>query len=116
VKLDADWRVVWGRLVILVQSSANFSRLYANYRVISGCVSCGALKEVHTDCAFLQAFVVPLQAVANNVRQKLLASLARLKNGTAQDRVQFTKDRGSFSSFDCARITINSFAPNLLCY
>ena len=81
-----------------------------------GAIKDGALKEVHTDCAFLQAFVVPLQAVANNVRQKLLASLARLKNGTAQDRVQFTKDRGSFSSFDCARITINSLAPNLLCY
>jgi hypothetical protein len=116
VKFDADRRVVGSRLVILIQPSANFSSLYANYRVISGCVSCGALKEIHSYCAFLESFVVPFQSVLDYVRKKLLAALAGLKNGTVQDRVQFTKDFGSFDFIESAGIAIVSFAPNLLCY
>jgi hypothetical protein len=116
VKLDADRRIVGGSLVILVQSSANFSRLNANYRVVSGCVTRGALKKINSYRAFLESFVVPFQPVADYVGKKLLAALARLKNGTVQDRVQFTKDFGSFDLIESAGIAIDSFAPNLLCY
>jgi hypothetical protein len=90
--------------------------LYANYRVISGCVSCGALKKVNSYRAFLESVVVPFQAMADYVRKKLLATLAGLKNGTAQDRVEFTKDLGSFDLIESAGIAIDSFAPTLLCY
>jgi hypothetical protein len=48
MKLDADRRVVGSGLVILVQPLAYFSGLYANYRIISGCVTCRTLKEVHS--------------------------------------------------------------------
>jgi hypothetical protein len=53
--------------------------------------------------------------VLDDVRKKLLAALAGLKNGTVQDRVQFTKDFGSFDLIESAGIAIESFAPNLLC-
>ncbi|MFZ2023865.1 MAG: hypothetical protein WBP71_13980 [Terracidiphilus sp.] len=89
--------------------------MYANHRVISGRVFCGALKEVHPYRAFLEPLVVSLQALANNVRQELFASLAWLKNGTVQDRIEFMKNRGSFNFIECARIAVNSFTPNLFC-
>jgi len=54
--------------------------------------------------------------VLDHVREKLLAALAGLKNGTVQDCVQFTKDFGSFDLIESAGIAIDSFAPNLLCY
>jgi hypothetical protein len=92
MEFDADPRGVGGRLIILVQPSAYFSRLYPNYRIISGCVPYSTLKEVHSYCAFFESFVVPLQAVADYVRQKLFAALAWLKDGTVQDRIQFAKD------------------------
>jgi hypothetical protein len=82
MKLDADCRAVGGRLVILLQPSAYFSRLDSNYRIISGCVPCRTLKKVHSYCAFFESLMVPLQAVVDYVRQKLLAALAWLKNGT----------------------------------
>jgi hypothetical protein len=76
VKLDADRQVFGGRLVILIEPPANFSGLYSNYRVISGRVSRRALKEVNSNDAFLEPLLVPLQAVLDYVRKKLLASLA----------------------------------------
>jgi hypothetical protein len=76
MKFDTDFRGVGVRLVILLQPSTHFSGLYANYRIIAGCVSCRALKEVHSYCAFFESLVVPLQAMMNYIRQKLLASLA----------------------------------------
>jgi len=116
VKLNADRQVFWGRLVILVEPPANFSGLYSNYRVISGRVSRRALKEVDSNDAFLEPLVVPLQAVLYYVGKKLLAALAWLKKGTVQDRIQFTKDLGSFNIINGAGIAIDSFAPDLSCY
>jgi len=43
-----------------------------------------------------------------------LAALACLKYGTVQDRVQFTKDRGSFNIIESAGIAVDSFAPDLV--
>jgi hypothetical protein len=114
MKFDSDWRTIGSRLVILDQSFANFSRLYANYRVISGCISCWTLIEVHSYRTFLESLMVPVQAVVDHVRQKLLAALARLKNGTVQDRIQFTKDRVSFNFVEGADFAITLFAPNLM--
>ena len=115
VKLDADRRVVRGRLVILVQPSTHFSGLYANYRIISSCVSCMALKEVDSYCAFFEPLAIPLKTVMNHVRQKLLAALAQVKNGTVQDRIEFAKDRCFFKFIEDAVIAINFFVPTLIC-
>jgi hypothetical protein len=112
MKFDADRRVVGGRLVILVKSSAYFSRLYPNYRIISGCVPCRTLKEVHPNCAFFESLVVPLQAVVDHVRQKLLAPLAWLENRTVQDRIEFAKDGCFFKFIEGVGIASNLFAPN----
>ena len=111
MNFDADFRGVGVRLVILVQPFAYLSRLHPNYGIISGCVPCGTLEKVHSYCAFFEPLVVPLQAVVDYVSQKLLAALARVKNGTAQDRVEFAKDRGFFRFFQDAVIAINFFAP-----
>jgi len=92
MKFNADRRAVGGCLVILVQPSANFSRLYPNDGIISGCVPYMTLKEVHSYCAFFEPLVVPFKAIVDYVRQKLLAALAWLKGGTVQDRIQFAKD------------------------
>jgi hypothetical protein len=113
MKFDADCRAIGVRPVILVQPSAHFSRLYPNHGIISGCVPCRTLEEVHSYCAFFEPLVVPLQAVVDYVREKLLAALAWLKHGTAQDRVEFAKDGGFFNFVEGARITVNLFAPNL---
>jgi hypothetical protein len=115
MKLDADWRTVGSRLVILIQPSAYLSRLHANYRIISGCVPCRTLKKVHSYCAFFEPLVVPLQAVVDSVGQKLLAALACLKNGTVQDRIQFAKNRGFLRFIEDAVIANNVLAPNLMC-
>jgi hypothetical protein len=53
--------------------------------------------------------------MSDHVRKKLLAALACLKYGTVQDRVQFTKDRGSFNIIESAGIAVDSFAPDLVC-
>ncbi len=113
MKFDADCRGVGVRLVILVQPSAYFSRLYPNYGIISGCVPCRTLEEVHSYGAFFEPLVVPLQAMVDYVRKKLLAALARVKNGAVQDRIQFAEDRGFFRFIEDAVIAINFFAPNL---
>ena len=115
MEFDTDRRVVGGRLVILVQSSTYFSRLYSNYRIISGCVSDRTLKEVHSYCAFFEALVVPLQAVVDHVRKKLLTALARLKDGAIQDRVQFPKYRGPLHVIEAAAIAVNLIMPNMIC-
>jgi hypothetical protein len=52
--------------------------------------------------------------VVDYVRQKLLAALAWLKNGTVQDRVQFAKDRGSVEFIEDATLAIDFFVPNLI--
>jgi hypothetical protein len=90
--------------------------MYANYRVISGCISSRTLIEVDSYRAFLESFVVPLQAVVDYVRKKLLAALAWLKNGTVQDRIQITKDGGSFDFIEDTSVAINTLASNILCY
>ena len=76
MKLDADWRTVGSRLVILIQPSPYFSRLHSNDRIVSGCVPRRTLKNVHPYCAFFESLVVPLQAVMDHEGQKLLAALA----------------------------------------
>jgi hypothetical protein len=96
MNFDADFRGAGVRLVILVQPFAYLSRLHPNYGIISGCVPCRTLEKVHSYCAFFEPLVVPLQAVVDYVSQKLLAALARVKNGTVQDRIEFAKDRGFF--------------------
>ena len=92
VKLDADRRVVRGRLVILVQPSAYFPGLHPNDRIVPGCIPGRALKEIDSDGAFFPPLVVPFKPVMDYIGQKLFAALAWLKNRTVQDRVQFTKD------------------------
>jgi len=114
MKLDADRRIVGSRLVIVFQPLANFSSLYANYRIISGCVTCRTLKEVHSQGAFLDPLVVSGQAVVDHVRQKLLAALAPLKRGTVQDRIQFVKDRGFLKFIELAFFSIGFFAQDLV--
>jgi hypothetical protein len=76
MKFDADCRGAGVRLVILVQPFAHLSRLYPNYRIISGCIPCRALEQVHSYGAFFESLLVPLQAVVDHVGQKLLAALA----------------------------------------
>jgi hypothetical protein len=39
-----------------------------------------------------------------------------LKNGTIQDRIQFTKNCGSFAFIEGAGVAIDSFAPDLSRY
>jgi hypothetical protein len=85
MKLDADRGGVVRRLVILVQSSADFAGLNPDYGVVSRCVSHGTLKQVHPDHALLEPLVVLSQAVVDHVREELLTPLARLKNRTIQD-------------------------------
>jgi hypothetical protein len=58
--------------------------------------------------------MVSVQAVVDHVGQKLLAPLARLKNRTVQDRIQFVKDRGSLKFIEGAFFAIDSLAPNLM--
>jgi hypothetical protein len=60
--------------------------------------------------------VVPLKTVVDYVRQKLLATLACLKDRAVQDRVQFAKDRGPFKIIEAAVIAIDfMFMPDVIC-
>jgi hypothetical protein len=74
-----------------------------------------ALKEVDSYCAFFEPLAIPLKTVMNHVRQKLLAALAQVKNGTVQDRIEFAKDRCFFKFIEDAVIAINFFVPTLIC-
>jgi hypothetical protein len=115
MKFNADCRVVRGRLVILVQSSAYFSSLYPNHRIIAGCIPDRTLKEVHSYSAFFESLVVPLKTVVDYVSQKLLATLACLKDRAGQDRVQFAKDLGPFKIIEVAVFAVDFYMPDLVC-
>jgi hypothetical protein len=107
VKFNPDRRVVGDHLVILVQSSAHFSSLYPNHRIIAGCIPDRTLKEVHSYSAFFEPLVIPLKTVMDYVRQKLLATLACLKDRAGQDRVQFAKDLGPFKIIEVAVLAVD---------
>ena len=85
MKFNADFRAVRVCLVVLVQPSANFAGLYTDHRIVSCGIANRALKQINSYCAFLQSIMVPFQAVADHIGQKLLAALARLKNRAVQN-------------------------------
>src|ERR1035441_9285704 len=113
MKLNADFRAVWVCLVVLLQPSAYFTGLYPNHRIVSCGISSRALKQIDSYCSFLKSILVPFQAVADHIRQKLLAAFARLKNRAVQDRFQLAKDRLLLNLIENAAVGINHFVPNL---
>jgi hypothetical protein len=112
MKPDADFRAVWVCLVVLLQPSAYFAGLNPHHRIVSRGVPRRALKQIDSDCAFLQSNLVPIQAVADHIRQKLLAAFARLKNRAVQDKLQLTKDRLLLNLIENAVIVIDHFVPD----
>ena len=89
--LDANRQVGRSRVIVLLQSPANFPCLNANYRVVTGRVIGVAVEDFSSDCAFFEEFVAPLQAVAHDVGEELLAPGAAAKWWTIEDLIQLAE-------------------------
>jgi hypothetical protein len=100
-------------LVVLVQPSAYFTCLYPNHWIVACGIPNRALKQINSYCAFLKSIMVPIQAVADHIRQKLLAAFARLKYGAVQDSGQLAKNRLLLILIESVAIATNLFGTNL---
>ena len=113
MKLNADFRAVWVRLVVLLQPFAYLTGLYTNHRIVTCGISNRALKQIDSYRSLLKAILVPFQTVADYIREKLLTAFARLKNRAVKDRFQLAKDRPLLNLIEDAAIAGNQFVPNL---
>jgi hypothetical protein len=100
-------------LVVLVQPSAYFTCLYPNHWIVACGIPNRALKQINSYCAFLKSIMVPIQAVADHIRQKLLAAFARLKYRAVQDSGQLAKDRLLLDPIENVAFAINLSGPDL---
>jgi hypothetical protein len=111
-KFDTDDFVVGHCMVILFQSSANIARLNTHYGVVASGIACRTLKEVRTDDALFERFVIPVQLVLHDIREELLSASGRPEKGAVQDRFQFLDDSFLFGKDFRAILTTNLMVPD----
>jgi hypothetical protein len=90
--LDADRKIGRGAVIVLLQPTADFSRLHADYRVVSGGVIGVAVENFGTDDPLFQLLMLAFEAVVNDVGKEFLTAVAAPKVGACQDFLQLTED------------------------
>src|SRR5271156_4467618 len=98
-------------MMVLFQPSAYLTCLNPDHWVVSSGVAYRALEKFCSYRTLFQGFVVAVQCVLDHVRQKLLASIAGAKEGTAQDGLQLPKDGPPPETIGGSAAAIDPWAP-----
>jgi len=91
-KLDVDQSLRGRRLIVLLESSAYFSSLDSNHRIVAGGVVMGALEDFNADGTLFQLFGRLVKLVLDNVAEELPATSGAPEEATFQDVVKLVQD------------------------
>ncbi|HVT98867.1 MAG TPA: hypothetical protein VHE33_15285 [Acidobacteriaceae bacterium] len=86
--------LIAGCLIVLIQLAAYFPSLDTHYRIITGGVVRGTVKELYSDRPFFQLVWIPVQLALNHKAQKLTAAVRFVEERTLQYFLQFIEDDG----------------------
>jgi hypothetical protein len=79
-------------LIILMESSSNFSSLDPNHGIVPGSVVVGPLEDFHSYGALFQRLGMAIQLVLDNKPEELLAASRASEEATFQDVLEFVED------------------------
>src|ERR1039458_5003770 len=79
-------------LIVLMESSSNFSSLDANNRIVARGVIVGPLEDFHSYGALFEQLGMAIQLVLDNKPEELLAASRASEKATFQDVLEFVED------------------------
>ena len=79
-------------LIVLMESSSNFSSLDANNRIVARGVIVGPLEDFHSYGALFEQLGMAIQLVLDNKPEELLAASRASEEATFQDVLEFVED------------------------
>jgi len=79
-------------LIVLMESSSNFSSLDANHGIVPGGVVVGPLEDFNSDRALFQQLCMAIQLVLDNKSEELLAASCAPEVATFQDVLEFVEN------------------------
>src|ERR1039458_546378 len=79
-------------VMVLTESSSNFSSLDTNHRIVARGVIVGPLEDFHSYGALFEQLGTAIQLVLDNKPEELLAASRASEEATLQDVLQFVED------------------------
>ena len=79
-------------LIVLVESSSNFSSLDANHGIVPGSIVVGPLEHFNSYGALFQQLGVAIQFVLDHKPEEFLAASRASEEATFQDVLEFVED------------------------
>jgi hypothetical protein len=89
---NVDGRLGRRGLIVLMESASYFSRLDANYGIVSRGVVVGPLEDFNTDRTLFQRLGVAVKLVLDNKSEELLAASRASEEATSQDVLEFVEN------------------------